>query len=64
MPQELHDFLVEQAKRQERSLNSHIVYILRTYHSQEPANGGGLPGELMGLDITENQEVGGADGCA
>jgi len=48
--------LCKQAAQQERSLNSHILYILKTSLNHEPSSGRELPGELVSLDTTENQE--------
>lgn len=56
IPGELHSMLCKQAAQQERSLNSHILYILKTSLSHEPSSGRELPGELVSLDTTENQE--------
>jgi len=62
LPDELHEQLIQEAAQQERSLNAHIVYILKTRYSHQPVIDGGLPAELPPLGDTVKQEAGTGDG--
>ena len=58
LPDELHRQLVKEAARQERSLNAHIIYVLKTRRHHQPVINGGLPAELPPEGDTVKQEVG------
>jgi len=59
IPDKLHERLVAIAKRQERSLNAQILYVLKTWVVRNGAIQPGLPVELESLDSTVKQEGGG-----
>ena len=58
IPKELHKQLAVLAKRDERSLNAQILYILKTGAARQGVSDAGLPVELGSLEPTEKQEVG------
>ena len=58
LPDKLHKQLIQEAAQQERSLNAHIVYLLKTRCLHQPVIGGGLPAELPPEGDTVKQEVG------
>jgi hypothetical protein len=58
LPDELHKLLVEEAVQQERSLNAHIVYLLKARFYHQGVINAGLPAELSPLGGTVKQEGG------
>lgn len=57
LPDNLHKQLVNEAQQQERSLNAHLVYLLKVRHDHKPMSDGGLPVELPSLEGTLKQEA-------